>query len=268
MTRAIDQTLQDQISAYLDGALSATDAAAMERLLETDPQIAAEFEALSQVDQAARNAFDAMLADPVPMTLARYIGNMPLPQAPAAANLPSRPIWRSLAAALALVLIGGAGGAYLTRTIEAAQVASAMPWLDQVAGYHLIYAAQKRHLVEVPATETDHLQKWLASTTGVTFTVPDLSARGLTFQGGRLLVASGKPVAQLLYTDAKGQVVAVCFLAGGDAAAGAGHTPPTARNTAGVNMVWWNSKDASYVVVGPSTGIDLQPIAETVSVAL
>ena len=117
MTRAIDQTLQDQISAYLDGALSATDAAAMERLLETDPQIAAEFAALSQVDQAARNAFDAMLADPVPMTLARYIGNMPLPQAPAAANLPSRPIWRSLAAALALVLIGGAGGASGVATI-------------------------------------------------------------------------------------------------------------------------------------------------------
>lgn len=267
MTHPINQALADQLSAYLDGALSPEDAADIERLVETDPQIAAEFSALSRVDQATRNAFDAMLADPVPMSLARSIGDTPLAQMPAA-NLPSRPIWRSIAAALALVLIGGAGGAYLTRSIEGQQVTSAMPWLDQVAGYHLIYAAQSRHLVEVPASDKDHLQTWLSSTTGVHFTVPDLSATGLTFQGGRLLVASGKPVAQLLYTDAKGQVVAVCFLSGGDAAAGEGTTALTPRDTNGVHMVWWNSKDASYVVVGPSTGIDLQPIAKAVSVAL
>lgn len=268
MTQQIDQALADQLSAYLDGALSPADAADIARLIETNPQIATEFAALTRVDEMARAAFDTILSDPVPMALARGIGNaLPADMSPAA-NLPGRPIWRSIAAALALVLIGGAGGAYLTRSFGAQQVASAMPWLDQVAGYHLIYAAQKRHLVEVPASDSDHLQNWLASTTGVSFTVPDLTASGLTFQGGRLLVASGKPVAQLLYTDAKGQVVAVCFLAGGDAAAGDGTTALTPRNKDGVSMVWWNSKDASYVVVGPSTGIDLQPIAKAVSTDL
>ena len=129
-------------------------------------------------------------------------------------------------------------------------------------------AQQFSNVVEVPASETAHLQKWLTDSTGVAFTVPDLAASGLTFQGARLLVASGKPVAQLMYTDAAGQVVALCFLAGGDAAAGAGTTPFQTRNAKGVNMVWWTSKDASYVVVGPSTGVDLQSVAKAASTVL
>ncbi len=272
MTQSLDPALLDQLSAYLDGALSAQDAKAVERLVQTDAVVAAEFAALSRVDLVARQALDSLLTDPVPVALARAIDSAPagakaLPPM-AAANLPNAPIWRRLAAAFALILIGGAGGAYLTRTTAPQQVATAMGWLDQVANYHLIYAGQKRHLVEVPASETDHLQTWLADTTGVAFTVPDLTASGLTFQGARLLVASGKPVAQLLYTDANGLVVALCFLAGGDAAAGTGLTPLTPRSVGDVNMVSWKSDDASYVVVGPTTGIDLQSVARAAAMAL
>ena len=266
MTRPLDQTVLDQLSAYLDGALSPEDAARIERLLTSDPAVAAEFKALSRVDHVALTSFETMLADPVPLALARAIDNAPQPDLPSPkpATLP----WHSIAAAFALLLIGAAGGAYITRAAAPDQVASAMGWLDQVAGYHLIYANQKRHLVEVPASETAHLQKWLSDTTGVAFSVPDLSRSGLTFQGARLLVASGKPVAQLMYTDAAGKVVAVCFLAGGNPAVGAGHSPPKARSVDGVNMVWWVSKDASYVVVGPTTGIDLQAVAEAAAILL
>lgn len=266
MTQPIGPTLRDQLSAYLDGALTPDDATAIERLVATDPAVAAEFEALSRVDDAARSAFDSLLADPVPETLTVAVTRSPT--TPVAANLPHRPLWQIIAAALALLLIGGAGGAFVTRSTSSNQVASAAAWLDQVADYHMVYASQKRHLVEVPASETDHLQKWLAETTGVAFTVPDLTANGLTFQGGRLLVASGKPVAQLLYTNASGQVVALCFLAGGNAAMGTGTPALTTRNTDRVHMVWWNSKDASYVVVGPTSGVDLQSVAETASTVL
>lgn len=268
MKRPIDQHLLDQLSAYMDGALSPADMAEIEHLVDTDPAVAAELDALSRVDHLARAAFDSLLTAPVPLALARTVDHAAPAEQPAAppqaANLSSAPVWRTLVAALALVLIGGAGGAYLAQS----STTSRMAWLDQVADYHRVYATQSRHLVEVPASETDHLQKWLSSTTGVPFTVPDLVASGLTFQGGRLLVASGKPVAQLMYTNADGQVVAVCFLAGGDAAVGSGHTAPTARNTGGVHMVWWTSKDASYVVVGPTSGIDLQSVADAVSTVL
>lgn len=271
MTKPLDQAMLDRLSAYMDGALPANDAAAMERLIKTDPAIAAEFAALSRADQAARIGFDSLLADPVPATLARAVDHAPIADLsrPKAANITSPPLWRSLAAAFVLLLLGGAGGAYLNRTPAPDQVAVATEWLDQVADYHLIYANQKRHLVEVPASETKHLQKWLADTTGVAFTVPDLTASGLTFQGARLLVASGKPVAQLIYTDATSQVVALCFLAGGNIAAGSGTTALKARAFKGLSMVWWNSSDASYVVVGSTgAGIDLQSIAKAAAIEL
>ncbi len=267
MTRMIDQRLRDQLSAYLDGALSAGDTRAIEDLIKTDPAIATEIEALSHVDDIAKDAFEAMLADPVPVALALAIDRSPLGEndgpAMQAANLPTRPGWQTLVAALALLAIGGAGGAVLTGSFAQTprQVAAAMGWLDQVAEYHLVYAAQQRHLVEVPASDTDHLQKWLSDTTGVPFVVPDLSASGLTFQGARLLVAAGKPVAQLLYTDTSKQVVALCFLAGGDPSMADGHTTPVSHRANGVDMVWWKSVNASYVVVGPATGVDLQSIA-------
>ena len=271
MTQALDQTLLDQLSAYLDGALAPDDVLKIEQLVVNDPAIAAELDAMSRVDHIARAAFDGMLADPVPLRLARAIDRAPAADAAPtmAANMTSRPSWRSLAAAIVLLLIGGAGGSFITRhSAPPQQTASAMTWLDQIADYHLVYASQQRHLVEVPASETAHLQKWLSDTTGVAFTVPDLTASGLTFQGARLLVASGKPVAQLLYTDAGGQVIALCFLAGGDAAAGTGTTPFQTRNAKGVSMVWWTSNDASYVVVGPSKGVDLQSIAKAASTVL
>jgi anti-sigma factor RsiW len=270
MTAPIDQTILDKLSAYLDGALSPDDAREIEQLVESDPRVAAELADLSRVDLVVNGAFASMLAEPIPMTLARTIDRAPSGVAATLqpANLQRAPVWRAIAAGLALVLIGGAGGAYLTRAALPAPQQVAMSWLDQVAEYHLVYAAQKRHLVEVPASETEHLQKWLFETTGVAFTVPDLTASGLTFQGARLLVASGKPVAQLLYTDATDQVVALCFLAGGDASLGAGHTTPVSRTAKGVEMVWWKSDDASYVVVGPSTGIDLKPIAEAAAIVL
>jgi anti-sigma factor RsiW len=164
-------------------------------------------------------------------------------------------------------MIGGVGGSYLTKSFAPPQLV-ATGWLDQVAEYHLVYASQVRHLVEVPAADRDHLQTWLADTTGVRFTVPDLTASGLTFQGARLLVAAGKPVAQLMYTDAAGQVIAVCFMAGGDAALGEEPGPFTSRSFDALDMVSWKNRDASYVVVAPRGMPGLDALARAASTAI
>ena len=52
---------------------------------------------------------------------------------------------------------------------------------------------------------------------GVAFSIPDLSQFGLTFEGGRLLVAAGKPVAQLMYRLQDGTVIALCLQSSPDA---------------------------------------------------
>lgn len=264
MTQAPD--LATRLSAYRDGELPEAEARAVEALLAGDPAIQAQYDALLRVDDMLGRAFAAMLNDPVPMALARALEQAEA--APLPANMPRAPRWgMGLAAALVLVLIGGAGGAYLTQRL-AVPMQMADGWLDQVAEYHLIYAAQKRHLVEVPASEKDHLETWLSATTKVAFAVPDLTASGLTFQGARLLVASGQPVAQLMYTDSAGRVIAICFMAGGDAGLGGGVSDFNNRNVDGLEMVSWKSGDASYVVVGPQGVGGLDAVARVAASTL
>jgi anti-sigma factor RsiW len=269
MTAPVAPEVQDRISAYLDGALTEAQARALEALVATDPAVAAEFEALSRVDAALERGFADMLSAPVPLHLARGIEALRPEPAPARAGTVA---WLPrLAASIALVGLGALGGAVLTRSLAppAETLAAAAPgWLDQVVEYHTVYAAQGRHLVEVPAGERAHLETWLSEQTGVPFSVPDLAASGLEFQGARLLVAAGRPVAQLMYKDAAGQVVAVCFMQGGDAALAEGETVFADRSLGGFDLVSWKDRAASYVVIGPAGRADLRRIAESASVAL
>jgi anti-sigma factor RsiW len=269
MTGMVDPAMLDRISAYLDGALPEAERRELEALVATDPAVAAEFEALSRVDAALATGFAEMLAAPVPLHLARAI-EAAKPELPPVASQTTGITWfRSLAASVALLAVGAAGGAVLTRTLAPVEVAQAAPgWLDHVAEYHAVYAAQGRHLVEVPASEQAHLETWLAEQTGVAFKTPDLSASGLTFEGGRLLVANGKPVAQLMYRDAGGQVVAVCFMTGGDAALAEGELAFADRRVGAFDLVSWKDREASFVVIGPAERPDLRQIAEATAVAL
>ena len=177
------------------------------------------------------------------------------------ANLDRRPIFSaSIAAVLALLMVGAGAGALLTRVFapgtELADGHATRGWMDEIADYHRVYARQVRHLAEVPASEQDHIEAWLGKETGVPFSVPDLTASGFTFQGARLLVAGGKPVAQLLYTDAGGQVMALCVLAREGEA-----TPEfTPRSFDGVEMVRWLAPGAAWVAVG-EPGMDLDAVA-------
>ena len=152
--------------------------------------------------------------------------------------------------------MGGFGGYALKGQSEPVQTAG---WIALVADYHAVYASQGRHLVEVGADESDHIETWLGNTVGASFTIPDMSGFGLTFEGGRLLVANGKPVAQLMYRDADGVVVALCLQRSNAPTAG----PPTFKEQTinGFDFVSWSAGDADYVVIGPDGQPDLNAIA-------
>ncbi len=254
----------EQLSAYLDGELDAAAAAKVEERLATDAAAQAELDALMLADGFAQDDFAAQLDDPVPFALAQTIRDTPLPDRPA--NIPaaprSRPIWGTLAASLMVFVIGGAGGYVLNdRLAPPVQTAG---WLADIADYHAVYASQGRHLVEVGADEADHIQTWLGNTIGASFTIPDLSEFDLTFEGGRLLVANGKPVAQLMYRLPDGTVVALCLQDSNRDVQGA---PAFREQTInGFDFVSWSSGGADYVVIGPGGQPDLTAIAAAAAV--
>jgi anti-sigma factor RsiW len=251
--------LSTKLSAYLDGELDAADAQTIEALLESDPAAQAELEALMAADALACEQFDALLTDPVPLALAHKIKSSPVGSPPT--RVSARLIGSALAAGLAFFVFGGIGGYILKDQIApSGTVVANSGWLSDIADYHAVYASQQRHLVEVPAEESAHLVKWLGATVGVEFSIPDLSDFGLTFEGGRLLVAAGKPVAQLMYRQADGAVIALCLQSG--ASGGTVSAPGFKEQTIkGYDFVSWSSNGAKYVVIGPGGKPGLAEIA-------
>lgn len=269
MTRSPEKdALLDRISAYVDGALPADEAAAFEADMARDPEIAAELDAVLSLEAELNGAFDELLNEPVP---AHLVAAATVTSAPSVANTDAAPrFWgRQIAAALGLLAIG-VGAGYLVGDMSAGQIQreyiivnEAPGWKAQVADYHRVYATQTRHLVEVPASEKDHIEKWLSKATGVSVSVPDLSDAGYEFQGARLLVANGKPVSQLLYTDADGGVIALCGIAGGGDTTGT----DTQIFEDDLKIVSWKNATTDFVLVGPKAA-DLAPLAETLSLRL
>ncbi|MFK7752412.1 MAG: anti-sigma factor [Sedimentitalea sp.] len=247
-----------KLSAYLDGELDAVEAEKIETLLASDPEVQAELDALIEADVMAQEQFEEHLRAPVPLHLAQQIRATEIDVKPAPVR---RPIWGSLAAGLAVFVIGGAGGYLLQDRINPPQTAG---WLADIADYHAVYASQGRHLVEVGADESDHIQAWLGKTIGTPFTIPDLSDFDLTFEGGRLLVANGKPVAQLMYRLPDGTVIALCLQRSAAPATGA----PSFNNRTinGFDFVSWRAGDAAYVVIGPGGQPNLDAIASKAAV--
>ncbi|MEO1536338.1 MAG: anti-sigma factor [Pseudomonadota bacterium] len=250
----------EKLSAYLDGELPDAEAREIEAALERDPALRAELEELMAADAMALGAFDAMLDAPVPVALAAAVRDAPEPLTPA--NTPTAPAGNTWWAAAAVVLalgLGGAGG-YMTGVSQETQVAAAPGWLQDIADYHRVYAGQVRHLVEVGADEAPHIRTWLSNTVGAPVPTPDLTEHGLTFRGARLLVAAGKPVAQLMYTDAEDRVVALCLIATDSPRDGF-----ASRTIGDFDMVSWGGTGANFVVVGDQGRDDLNAIATTAS---
>lgn len=250
----------EQLSAYLDGALPPEDMQAVEDALEHDAALQDELEALMAGDAIAQDAFGAMLDEAVPQSLISAIENA-VPAQPA--NQPARPtrfVGLAAAAVVGALVVGSLAGYMLGAATPATQVASARGWLDDIADYHAVYAQQVRHLVEVGADEADHIETWLTNTVGVDVRIPDLQDSGLTFQGARLLVAAGKPVAQLIFTDSENRVVALCMIQSPNPA-----DDTSARRIGAFDMVSWGAGNANIVVVGDEGRGDLEAIAQTVA---
>lgn len=118
--------------------------------------------------------------------------------------------------------------------------------LSDVAEYHAVYSRETVHLVEVPASQSDHLKMWLGKRVNRSLVIPDFKEAGLTFAGGRMVVVDGRPVAELMYTREKGLPIAFCVLN----AQGNTPSPIVEARRGALNMATWDDPSHAYVVVG------------------
>ena len=263
-------SIDERISAYIDGELNADERAEMERLLQDDAEARSSLDRMRAASAHARAKYSTSLENPVPLSLAKAV--MDAPEGRESTNVankePARTGWSGfqlLAASIVLLISAGAAG-YIGFQSGARQaepvVVAKRSWLDDIADYHRVYATEGRHLVEAGPEEAAHLEAWLGRRTNTPFKVPKLQNDGLEFAGGRLVVAAGRPVAQLIYKSGEGEIFALCFTN-----TGAPDEPITfkATNFDDLDMISWKKSGSSFVVVGPAGSPIIEPVAKYIS---
>lgn len=263
--------LDAQLTALIDGETTPEQKLELEQRVATDDGAKRLYDKLRHGADFGKRRMDDVLKEPVPLALVRSIKSVQPPKAPIAPRLsrpslkltPSRP--QAIAAALVL-FAAGCGVGYLvadnrsapasSQTVEAAPEPN--EWLDDITAYQRLLARQPRHLVEVPASQSEEISSWLTTTVGVAFRVPDISDGGWTFQGARVVLADGKPAGQLIYTSADGDTATIAFRKDNQPD-DTEDFKETIRDEIG--LVTWHNAGTSYVLVGPSAEATLIQLA-------
>jgi anti-sigma factor RsiW len=116
--------------------------------------------------------------------------------------------WSGIAAGLLIAFSAGWLGSLEWTHQRRALLASGsatQAFVHAAAVAHVVYAPEKRHPVEVAATEQQHLVQWLSNRLDKPLKVPDLSAQGYALVGGRLLPGGEGARAQFMFERGDGE---------------------------------------------------------------
>ena len=237
----------DELMAFIDGALSPDRQRQIEQLARHDDGLAATIAALRAQRKALRDSLDTVLVEPIPQRLLQV-------------GTPSRFVLQRVAAAMAWVAVGLTVGSlsswqYFSRhastSTELALVNHApdLPrFVHQATVAYAVFAPEVRHPVELGSSELQALNAWLSGRLGRHMRAPDLSSLGFSLVGGRLLPAeTNKPAAQFMYEDRQGQRLTV-YLRGM-----ARPTPETAFRyvgEGGISTFYWVERNWGYALSG------------------
>jgi len=246
---------EDDLVAFVDGRLEASRRAEVEAYLASDEAAARRIADEIADRDDLRERLAAVAAEPIPARL--RIGHL---RAQRRALTGQR--FGTIAAALACLLVGGAGGWLASERLHADRpaLAAAAPVADDAIVAWKTYAVEVAHPVEVAADQEAHLVQWLSRRLGRRLTAPKLDALGLKLIGGRLLPAGAAPAAQFMYEDAAGRRVTVYVRPGG-----AGEPSAFRFERSGELAAFsWIDAKLSYAVVAQSDREHLLGIARAI----
>ncbi|MEJ8823286.1 anti-sigma factor [Variovorax humicola] len=204
-----------------------------------------------------RRLHQDVLAEPVPPALLAAAGVT-------AARHARRANWARWGGMAAGVLLAfGAGwlaNSQWSATYAGARLAKAggatREFVHAASVAHAVYAPEKRHPVEVAATEQQHLLQWLSKRLDKPLQLPDLSSQGYVLVGGRLLPGDRGARAQFMFENTAGERVTlyVGTLAATEPNAGTSASQETAfrfSSDGPVPSFYWVDRGFGYAIAGP-----------------
>ena len=256
MTLPIDE---HELHLYVDGHLGEERRRVVDALLRDHPEVSARVNDYRRQNELMRQLFNPVGNAPPTddqERLLRALGQR-LGRRRFAA------LWRPAAAAAAGLFLAATLGAIGTEYYDerTAVIPEPMPsFADTAARVHSFYAGAggASEPTEFGADAASKLGTMLDKRLGAPLRLPDLSQKGFSLVGGRLLPAVDGAAAQLLYRDQAGRLVTV-FLGPAD------KTRLTATHTSerkDLSLYAWLDGRIGVAVVGGLSGDELRGIAE------
>ena len=248
---------EHELHLYVDGHLGDERRRAIEKLLRDHPEVAARVSDYRHQNELMRQLFEP--AGGTPPTDEQERLRRALEARLGRSRLAA--LWRpAMAAAAGLVLaatLGAVGTEYYDE--QTAVVAEPMPsFADTAARVHSFYAGGASEPTEFGADAAAKLGSMLDQRLGAPLRLPDLTQKGFSLVGGRLLPAVDGAAAQLLYRDQAGRLVTV-FLGPADKTR---LTATHATERKDLSLYAWLDGRIGVAVVGGLSGDELRGIAE------
>jgi anti-sigma factor RsiW len=128
----------------------------------------------------------------------------------------------------------------------------------QALDAHKLYVVEVRHPVEVPAVQSEHLERWLTKRVGYPLRAPNLDPLGLKLIGGRLLPTADGGAAFYMYESTSGERFTL-YCAKSQTPNMAMHYNAAEK----LSAVYWVDGNMAYVVTGAAERKKLWNVAET-----
>ena len=242
---------EDDLHAYVDGALGPEREAEVAAYLEVHPDVARRVAAFSDQRDMLRKALAPIADEPLPAQFdLSWIVKKQRPR-----FLPVR--WA--VAAMLMLSIGGLGGWMMRGSVQGSP--GGLAALAQEAAYsYSVYAPDRVRPVEMRATDSAELVQWVSNRLKQPVTLPDLTGSGYRLMGGRLVATSHGPAAMFMYDNDRGDRLVVLtrpMISDRNA-------PMAPHVGSDVSGFAWADGGMGYSLVGHVAAESLKPIANEV----
>lgn len=242
---------EDDIQGYVDGALDSARREDVSDYLANHPDTALKVQRMIEQRQALRDRFAPIVDEPIPPELSlRHLLDQQ--------KKPRRHAWRSIAAA-ALFVAGGLSG-WVMRDLSVPE-GTGITALTQEAFYtYTTFGTDMGRPVEMRASESADLVRWVSRRLQRPVEVPDLAGSGYRFIGGRVVATANGPAGMFMYEDASGGRIAMVLRPMKVEVS----APMMERSIDAVGTVSWVDAGIGYSLVGNEPSTRLHPIANEV----
>jgi anti-sigma factor RsiW len=257
----------EDLTAFIDGELTAEEAARIEAIVSEDESVAERLEFLARANLPFEQAFAPLLSEAPREKLEAMLAAIPAQQNAKSdsASAPAFAARRRFLGALAASLVAGI-------TIDRAVIGIGRnfvskdentEWRAVVAEYISLYTPETLAgpvpTRDVQAAQLARLDEKLA----LALSPEAVALPGVDFKRAQLLQYDGKPLAQIAYLDPESGPMALCIVM-----SNAGRKQPDLESRKGMNVVYWSNETHAFMLIGHAAVDRMTAIADRVRVAV